>query len=187
MSDTFVETYFLTEHEEAFTEPEEWKAKVEELELEGQKSLMEGEAKSPIPFMLIEKDMEAIFSTVCPRTQNIEDYSSQPIPMEALSTVGLAVKENYFERIEVWSNEKDPDPLIVGVAKIDGNMTKFLMARWGREKKTLEDLKKRAMELWIPKAINKLKSEIKENEGKLDRIQELAEMHFNGEYVGVYV
>jgi hypothetical protein len=48
---------------------------------------------------------------------NIEDYNITPIPVEILELVMLSKRENYFDQLQIWYDDKSPDPACVGIIK----------------------------------------------------------------------
>lgn len=114
---TIVETYIIEETESLIYDNEKlekWNNHVSELGLKGQEKIVVGE-KSPIPFMFVKKGMKHVFETLCPRQVKVEDYDVTPIPVEILDLIALSNKEEYFDRIQIWYDDKDPDPLCIGV------------------------------------------------------------------------
>ncbi|MFA5234149.1 MAG: hypothetical protein WC390_07100 [Sulfurimonas sp.] len=55
-----------------------------------------------------------ILMCLCPRQVNVEEYNVTPIPIEILDLIALSKRENYFTKIEIWYDEKSPDPVCVG-------------------------------------------------------------------------
>lgn len=111
--------------------------------------------KSPIPFMFIDQATVRAFKLLCPVIRKIQDYPME-IPLEVLRSVKLSETEKYFDWIEVWSNDKDPDPFAVGfVYKNDNdrnkgyswNATPYLIGRWGAEAKTIDELIRMAIKI----------------------------------------
>lgn len=170
------------EKESLIANPDEWLAKVRELGLDKQAAIVEEDTK-PNPFLKMDRGTHAMFEILCPRRTDIEKFSSEPIPYEALGMYGLAVHEGYFDKVQIWDNAKEPDPIMVG--KIGDDF--YLMARWGLDKVTFEQLRDRAKKIWVSKAILKCKEGIKDYQHKLDNIETLADTMLNGEYVGIYV
>jgi len=95
---------------------EEWKVKCEELGLTKQIALANGD-KSPIPFEYMNTVSERVYETLCPTKQNYREYHKTAIPLEVLSLIALSEKEKYFDKIEIWYDDKTPDPLAVGYVK----------------------------------------------------------------------
>jgi hypothetical protein len=56
-----------------------------------------------------------VFETLCPKKVEISQYSQSPIPVEILSAISLSKKESYFTKIEIWYDEKTPDPVCIGL------------------------------------------------------------------------
>ncbi len=113
---TVVETFIIEETAELIYDNEkldQWNAHVESLGLVGQKQIVKAE-KSPIPFMHLKSSMVAVFQTLCPRKVAIEAYNITPIPVEILDLVALSKREGYFDEIQIWYDDKTPDPVCVG-------------------------------------------------------------------------
>jgi hypothetical protein len=113
---TIVETFLTEETIELIYDNEQldkWSAYVEELGLEGQTKIKKVN-KSPIPFMHLKQSYVNICKTLCPAEVDIKNYNISPIPVEILDLVALSVKENYFDKILVWYDDKSPDPFVVG-------------------------------------------------------------------------
>ncbi len=111
--------------------------------------------KSPIPYMQLDQATIRAFQILTPKVDKLTDYLFE-IPIEALRQVKLSENEKYFDAYEVWSNQKDPDPFLIGKVykneedRTKGytwNMTTYLMARWGAENKTVEQLMQMAMKI----------------------------------------
>jgi len=113
---TQVQTYLIEETEELIYDGEklrEWERLINELDLEGQTKIQNPE-KSPIPYLCLNETQENIIKTLCPRSEGIKEYNSTPIPFELLTLVAFSIKEKHFKKIEVWYDEKDKCPAIVG-------------------------------------------------------------------------
>ena len=113
---TVIETFVIEETAELIYDNKKlnkWNNLVNTLGLTGQSKIVKPE-KSPIPFMFIKKSMENVFRTLCPRVVKVCEYDVTPIPVEILDLVSLSVRENYFKEIQIWYDEKSPDPLCVG-------------------------------------------------------------------------
>lgn len=113
---TIVETFVIEETQELIYDNEKldkWNSLVNELGLKGQANIISPE-KSPIPFLHINQSLSNVFETLCPRKVAVEDYNITPIPVEILSLVALSKKENYFSKVEIWYDDKTPDPVCIG-------------------------------------------------------------------------
>lgn len=114
---TVVETFLTEETVDLIYDNEQlekWNKHVEELGLTGQTQIVKKD-KSPIPFMHLKDSYKNICETICPRKVGVKNYNVTPIPVEILDLVALSKKENYFDSIEVWYDEKSPDPFVIGV------------------------------------------------------------------------
>jgi hypothetical protein len=113
---TSVETFLIEETVELIYDNEKlekWNELVDKLNLGGQTRIV-AKDKSPIPFMNLNQSMVNVFKTLCPRQVDVTDYDVTPIPVEILDLISLSVKEDYFNKIEIWYDEKSPDPACVG-------------------------------------------------------------------------
>lgn len=114
---TVVETYIIEETQELIYDNEkldQWNSLVKELGLTGQTKI-QAKDKSPIPFLHMKQTLVAVFGTLCPRKVDIKDYDKTPIPVEILDLAALSVKEKYFNKIEIWYDDKTPDPACIGI------------------------------------------------------------------------
>ena len=113
---TVVETFVMEETAELIYDDEKltkWKSLVQELGLSGQESVHQPE-KSPIPYMFMNQNLINISETLCPRKEDYKDYNVTPIPLEILEHISLSVNEGYFEKIEIWYDDKTKDPFAIG-------------------------------------------------------------------------
>lgn len=113
-----VESYFNQELLDITFEVEamdEWKQLVSELGIEGQDKVINGDSNSAIPYPFMNTSMIRVYETLCSNKQPYNKYDKTPIPLEVLKQISLSKKENYFQEIEIWSDTKAPDPLVVGM------------------------------------------------------------------------
>lgn len=185
---TVVETYIIEETQELIYDNEkldQWKNLVAELHLTGQTDVVKPE-KSPIPFLWMNDSLQKTFEELCPRKIIVELYSKTPIPVEALSLVALSKNEGYFDKIEVWYNDKNPDPAIIGYKYTRGEgdweknyyAERYLLARWSDVKATLAELTDRAKKLFTLRRSNELKDSIKRYQRELEDIDIEANKQF---------
>lgn len=114
---TQVETYIIEETQELIYDNEkldQWNQRVEELGLIGQTKIQAKE-KSPIPFLHMKATTVAVFETLCPRKVKVQEYDKTPIPVEILDLVALSNREHYFTDVQIWYDDKTPDPACVGL------------------------------------------------------------------------
>jgi hypothetical protein len=116
---TVVET-FIMEETVALTYDDEqlqqWNERVKELGLKGQ-AMTTSETNSPNPFTYMNDTLVTVASTLCPRKEEVVDYSATPIPLEILDLIAMSVREKYFSRIEIWYDEKSKDPFAIGITR----------------------------------------------------------------------
>jgi len=116
-SKTIVETYVIEETSELIYDDDKlskWNDLVNELGLTGQTKIIKPE-KSPIPFLPLNIVLINTFQTLCPRHLPVDQYDVTPIPLDILELIALSIKEKYFHKIEIWYDEKSPDPVCVGI------------------------------------------------------------------------
>jgi hypothetical protein len=186
---TEVETFFIEETKELMYDNEkldQWNALVAQLELTGQTQIVKTE-KSPIPFLWMNGALVKVFQELCPTKVDVRLYDKTTIPVEALSLVSLSTKEGYFDKIEVWYNDKNPDPAIIGYKfsseHKDGwsqefYAKKYLLARWSDVKASLADLTERARKLFIMRRKNEIAQNIKNYQRELEDIELTANREF---------
>lgn len=145
------ESYIRNEVVELISEPdklEEWKQQIDQLQLEGQSSLLKNN-KSPIPFPIMNKEEYRIYNNLFNNKVKVESYKEETLSNDVLKLVALAKTENYFRYMEVWYSKEIPDPILVGVTYPEDNTwdrTFYLMARWGDVLLDLPSLKKKVAE-----------------------------------------
>ena len=116
---TQVQTYLVEETMELIYDGDklaQWNNLILELGLKGQSQIVKPD-KSPIPFMHMKQGVRNIFETLCPRTVNVEDFNITPIPVEILDLIALSKREGYFSRIKIQYDDKQPDPVCVGLVE----------------------------------------------------------------------
>lgn len=135
-------------------------ALIETLGLQGQRELLQesnvgGESVTTRnPYRRMTKEEQAIFTAIMPERTKLAQYRDGPIPLRALQVAAHAV--DLFSSVEVWHPEagKD-DPVLVGVNTPNGEYgvrELFLLARWGEELCSLDDLRAKAVPLLMAKA-----------------------------------
>lgn len=116
---TVVETFLTEETVELIysnEELEKWNKHVEELSLVGQTKIVK-KGCSPIPFMHLKTSYKNICEELCPRKVDVKKYDATPIPVKILDLVALSKKEGYFKEIEIWYDERSPDPFCIGISR----------------------------------------------------------------------
>lgn len=92
---------------------DEWKKICNELGMEQQLGLTKGKV-TPIPYPYMNEVMIRVYRTLCPNSWNYKEFKTVPIPLEVLKQISFSVKEKHFHRIELWADDKNPDPVVVG-------------------------------------------------------------------------
>lgn len=111
-----VESYYNAELSDVIFDidaKEEWQAITEELGLSKQLNFV-SHAKSPMPYPFMNTSMTNVFSTLCPAHVKLSEYKQTPIPLEVLKEIKFCISENYYQEIEIWYDDKTPDPIAVG-------------------------------------------------------------------------
>lgn len=143
------EVYLQPELEELVTQPEkkqEWEEKINALGLEGQQKLTKNSPKdSASPYTFMNEQMKLVFTTLCPTKALVEKYDKSVIPIEVLSHIALCKQENYFKKLEIWYDNKSPDPVVVGHLTDSYSSPLHLIARWGDEIIPYEQLVEKAV------------------------------------------
>lgn len=192
---TVVETFLVEETINLIHDGEalqKWNDKVSELGLDGQKCVVAQE-KSPIPFMWMNAALISTFETLCPTKVIISKYNKTPIPVELLELVSMCIKENYFDGIKVWYNEKQKDPVIVGYKMKEGKKfgddwdseytsytERYLIGRWADVKSSIDELVKRAKNIFFRAETIRLKQEIRDRQRNLEDLETNIENIFGG-------
>lgn len=165
---------------------EKWNTYIEELGLKGQKTIVKKD-KSPIPFMHLKTSLKNVFETLCPTKVDVSDYSVTPIPLEILDVVALSRREGYFEKIEIWYDNKSPDPVCIGMnyrneedrkRKYTFNMEHYLLGKWADVKRSFSELTELATKRYIRETTASHKSSIKYYQNALDDMETVAFQRF---------
>lgn len=179
--------FLLEEHEDTtfdLKNNEEWRNQIEDLNLEGQKKLVEGDVASPVPFQHMNNSLKRVLEELCPTKVDVTEYSIGPIPLKVLAAVALCEKENYFRAIKVWYDDKSPDPVLVGYCgEDDYSGERYLIARWGDMMRSFEELREMAEKRWVKTTRAKLQEAKAKLEIQINSVESLAVQHFNGDWV----
>lgn len=160
---------------------QEWREKCEELGLEKQIALANGD-KSPIPFEHMNTVGERVYETLCPKKETYKMYHKTAIPLEVLSLIALSEKEGYFEKIEVWYDDKTPDPIAVGYVKEGAySYKKYAIARWGDVLKPFDELKEKAISVYRNSSLLSLKKKLQETQSKLENVDLNTQLYFDAQ------
>lgn len=191
---TVVETFIIEETSELLHDNEKltaWNEKVSELGLVGQQEVLIKKDKSPIPFMWMNNAIIATFKTLCPTNVLISKYNKTPIPLEILELCSLSKKEGYFDKIEIWYNEEEKDPVCVGYVVDEEYKSKedyyhsvyskkYLIGRWADVKASLDTLVKKAKNIWVDNTKSQIQQEIRNKQRELEDLEQNANNKFGG-------
>lgn len=179
-----VQTFLVEETKELIYDSDkinEWKAKCEELGLTKQIALATGD-KSPCPFEFMNTVSLRVYENICPAMVNYRDYNKTAIPLEVLSLIALSEKEKYFSKIEIWYDDKSPDPIAVGIIKkAEWDYDRYLIARWGDAIRPFEELKDLAVERFKKSSLLTLRKKISDAEECIKNLELNAELYFNAQ------
>lgn len=155
-----VETYLIEEVQGVVTdlaENTEWLAQVENLGLEGQKELLNPAKNCPIPFPKMKANEERVYHILCPTSIEVGKYKGGTMPLRVLAMVALCKQQGWFPLIEVWSDDRASNPILVGFNNEKRwSAEKFIIARWGDELRAYVELEKIATNKKVAEWRNKL-------------------------------
>lgn len=155
---------------------DQWKELIAQLGMEGQQELLMPQSKKakevgrsgePIPYMPINKRWMKIFKTLCPDKSDLKSYKFSTVPLDGLAEIALCKEKQYFDKIEIWYDNVEKDPLIVGVLDAEYSSDKrfFLIGRFGDEVLPFEVLEKKAIQrltAYLKNEVNKVTKTIDE-------------------------
>lgn len=143
---------------EIFIEPEleelehpdnaaEWQLICEELKLPGQLSLTsKSHTNHAPPYMVVDPKTERIIRVLCPAKIEVEKYAESTIPLDILREVHKCKERGWYHSINVFYDNKSPDPFVVGFVSDRWDSPKHLIARWGAELLPFEELERKAIQ-----------------------------------------
>lgn len=179
-----VQTFVIEETESLIYDSDalkEWKDKCEALGLTEQLALAAPE-KSPIPFECLNTTQLRVYETLCPAKEDYRKYRRTPIPLEVLSLIAMSEKERYFDGIEIWYDEKSPDPFAIGYKKeTEWTRRHYCIARWGDELRPFDELKQKAIKLFRKSAHLSLLKKISDAKALIENIDVNTERYFDSE------
>lgn len=98
------------------------------------------ENKTPNVYTCLNTAMQKQLQAICPKIEDAENYKRSTIPLEVLKVYKYAKDNEMFDGYQIWYNDVDPDPLLIGWKWMDEEAkekeyswkkNRFLMARWG--------------------------------------------------------
>ena len=100
---------------EALILDEEQLAEYHELTAElGLQVVEQQENKVPNIYIFLNSAMTKQLHAICPRHSDVQDYKKSTIPVEVLKVLKFAKEQNMYEGDEIWYNDIEPDPLLIG-------------------------------------------------------------------------
>jgi hypothetical protein len=150
---------------------EEAMALIETLGLKGQSALLsEREVAGQTvttrnPYRRMTKEEQHIFGVVMPERTELREYRDGAIPLRALQIAAHAV--DLFNSVEVWHPEAGrDDPILVGVnGQKYSPQELFLLARWGNELCSLDELRTKAAAILTAR----MRAKVAEARGAVER------------------
>jgi hypothetical protein len=106
----------------------------------GLQTVEQQEQKVPNVYAFLNTAMTKQLHAICPKHVDVQDYKKSTIPVEVLKVLKFAKANKMYEGYEIWYNDVDPDPLLIGWNFSSDNARekqyswqkdRFLMARWG--------------------------------------------------------
>ena len=96
--------------------------------------------KVPIPYMKLDHRMSRVFRMLCPQRESYTAYEAGTLPLDVVQEIQRCKENEWFPMIEIWYDDKSPDPFLIGYDGKKGEANKFLIARWGDELQPFEQL-----------------------------------------------
>lgn len=156
---------------------------VDQLDLKGQKSLLNDTGEQPFPYRRMTEIEKHVFEFHCPHKTSLAEYKSEVIPVRVLQVAAHALSLKFLNHIRVW-HPKDAklDPVLVGYTTNYGGDL-FLLARWGVVWKEFPVLLEEAKIGWQKLRLAKLNKAKGEVEQRIKNVADDAELWFNGQTV----
>lgn len=126
---------------------DEWRSLVERLGMKGQMECNKGSDANPIPYMRLNSKWHKVLRTVCPSASDYKAYNHSTVPMDVLEEISFALSIEVFDNIQIWYDEVEKDPFVVGMKRNANYSQKFfLIAQFGEELLPFEVLETKAKE-----------------------------------------
>lgn len=180
-----IQTFVIEENKELLYDNDklqEWKEKCNALGLDKQLELVTKEA-SPIPFEHMNTVSKRVYETLCPAKVNYKQYNKTAIPIEVLGLIQLSINENYFKEVQIWYDDKAPDPLVVGIKQrtVEWDNDFYLIARWGDVLKSFSELKAEAITRYMESSRISLQRKLSDCRIKLETLTENTAAYFDAQ------
>ena len=127
------------------------------------------EQKVPNVYTFLNSAMTKQIHAICPKHIDVVDYKKSTIPLEVLKVLKFAKDNNMYEGYEIWYNDIEPDPLLIGwnysndnarTNKYNWIKDRFLIARWGDCAMEIPELLQLGFDKLKQELIDKAKSAI---------------------------
>jgi hypothetical protein len=120
---------------------------IESLGLEGQKSLVNKDTGSILPYRFITKQERFVFKTLFPQECKIEEYKDGPIPLRVLQAVAhvKSLAREDMAYIQVWYPRQGIDDPVLVARPNSYRDPVYLLARWGQALLPFEELLEKAI------------------------------------------
>jgi hypothetical protein len=137
----FIEPELESLHENA----EEWSAICQELGLDKQLQKSGKVEKVGNPYQKVDPRSQRVFEMLYPVKREFREYDAGTLPLEVLQEIQRCQQNEWFPKIEVWYDDKSPDPFLIGYDSKEWSANKFIIARWGDELLPFEQLVTKAI------------------------------------------
>jgi hypothetical protein len=96
--------------------------------------------KIPNVYICLNTAMQKQLQALCPMAVDASKYTKSTIPLEVLKVYNFTKENEMFDGFQVWYNDVDPDPLLIGwkwqneeakKKEYTWRRDRFLIARWG--------------------------------------------------------
>lgn len=141
---------------------------IESLELEGQKSLVNEDTGTILPYRFITAQERFVFKTLFPQECKIQNYKDGPIPLRVLQVAAhvKSLKRDDMTYLQVWYPRQGIDDPVL-IARPDYYKDPiYLIARWGQALLDFDELLAKAIK--EQKAI--VKSKLEAAKGEIDSL-----------------
>lgn len=170
-----VETYEVenSNQSEAATMAQDSEASelIERLGLSGQRKLLNPQTETRNPYRVMTKQEQTVYEALLSQKTELSEYEDDCIPLRVLQVAAHAKECGLFGRLEVWHGDPaifDKDPLLVGRTETSPYQYKYhMLARWGRELLSLEQLEAMAVSVLRKARVDQMRAVLQEAQAHL--------------------
>lgn len=148
---------------------------IESLGLEGQKTLVNKDNGTFIPYRIITREEHFVFRTLFPNKTDVKNYKDGTIPLRVLQIIAHCkiLDMPDLSYLEVWHpNAGIDDPVLVG-RKGSYYDPVYLLARWGKALLPFDELRTQALKLAANKCRIDLRKIAQEVETALKNVDDI--------------